>query len=404
MKYLLTFKIIIDVLRAYKVRTALAVIGVLLGTYAVILVTSLTASLEKKVRLEIDKFGENILTVVSGKVRRRASAQVIYQSTMLKPVDLQDISDEVSGVKAAEAFTMRTALVTYDGITVSTSATGVTPEGFKLKNLALESGSMFSDRDDAGMSRICIIGSEVKQKLFGNENPVGRTVLIYRVPFIVSGVLEPMGTDLTGASLDDILVMPLNTHMKRIRNVDYVDGIMVQMQKYDYEPQIITGIQNILRRNHKIGAGQEDDFDIISPSDMMEMRTEVLRIVSFLGNITAAVSYLIGGLGIFSIMLLIVGQRSQEIGIRRAVGARRRDIMRQFLGESAIIGLCGGIFGGFLGLLTCYGVFASGKLPFAFSTAGGVAAFVSSLLIGVIAGAYPASLATKVKPVEALKS
>ncbi|MGE4497763.1 MAG: ABC transporter permease [Deferribacterales bacterium] len=404
MRYLLTFKIVIDVLRAYKVRTALAVTGVLLGTFAVILVTSLTASLEKKVREEIDKFGENTLTVVAGKVRRRASAQVIYQSTSLKPSDLRDIRDEVNGVKAAEAFTMRTALVTYSGTTISTSATGVTPDGFRLKNLVIENGGMFTDADNRNMARVCVIGSEVKTKLFGNTDPVGRTILIYRVPFIVTGVLEPMGTDLTGASLDDVLVMPLNTHMKRITNVDYVDGIMVQMYRYEDEAQVTAGTQNVLRRNHKITKGKEDDFDIISPSDMMEMRTKALNIVSFLGNITAAVSYLIGGLGIFSIMLLIVGQRRQEVGIRRAVGARRRDIMRQFLGESAFIGLSGGFLGGALGFLVCYAVFATGKLPFAFSSSGGIAAFVSSLFIGVVAGAYPASMAAKVKPVDALKS
>lgn len=402
-KYLLMFKIVLDVLRAYKVRTALAIAGVLLGTFAVVLVTSLTASLEKKVREEIDKFGDNLITVASGKVRRRSGADVIYRATSLKEKDLADIIEEAAGVRTAFAYTARPALVTYGGTTISVNGTGLTPEGIQLKKFTFAAGTIYSDGDNENMERVCIIGDEVRYKLFGNENPIGKTVLIYRIPFRIVGVLSAMGTDLTGASLDNIVVMPLKTHMTRVTNTDYLDGIMVQMYNYDEEKQVIGNIENILRRNHKL-FGKADDFDIISPTDTMRMQTEALGIVNFLGNTTAAVSYLIGGLGIFSIMLLIVGQRKQEVGIRRAVGARRRDIINQFLGESAFIGLCGGFLGGVSGVLVCIAVYSSGKLPAAFSMAGGIAAFVSSLLIGVIAGAYPAYLASKVNPVDSLKS
>jgi putative ABC transport system permease protein len=402
-KYLLMFKIVLDVLRAYKVRTTLAIAGVLLGTFAVVLVTSLTSSLEKKVQEEIDKFGDSLITVASGKVRRRSSADVIYRATSLKEKDLTDIIEEAAGVKTAFAYTSRPALITYGGITVSANGTGLTPEGVKLKKFTFASGTIYSDSDNDNMERVCIIGDEVRHKLFGNNDPIGQTVLIYRVPFRVVGLLAPMGSDLTGTSLDNVVIMPLKTHMLRVTNTDYLDGIMVQMYNYDDERQVISNIENILRRNHKLN-GKDDDFDIISPTDTMRMRTDALKIVNFLGNTTASVSYLIGGLGIFSIMLLIVGQRKQEVGIRRAVGARRRDIIAQFLGESAFIGFCGGFLGGCFGVLICLLVYSTGKLPTAFSVGGGLTAFVSSLFIGVIAGGYPAYLASKVSPVDSLKS
>jgi putative ABC transport system permease protein len=405
-RILLNLKIARRSLVQFKWRTSLAVLGVFFGTFSLIIVSNLSGSLAVKTEQEIDSLGTNLLIVRSGIVRRvGAGTPLMSQATNLTPEDARAIKDSIPSVAALSAAGYKTFPVRYGNVSLKGILVGgVEPNFQDIRNFHAREGSFISEQDNLDRNKVAVLGRTVVEKLFGDEDPIGKYILIWRVPFQVIGIMEEKGSDVSGADQDNQIFIPLQTFLKTLVNKTNVSNIFVQITRDDLIPATKTDMEALLRKRHKIGPGQNDDFAVIDMKDVMALKTQAMDLITVLGRIAAAVSFIIGGLGILSIMILIVNERKLEIGIRRAVGSRKRDIILQFLIESSIISLAGGTIGVFSGALLSVVLLRVLKYPFSLSLAGLAIAFGASVLVGILAGIYPSKKATQFEPVDIIRT
>ena len=405
-RILLNLKIARRSLVQFKWRTALAVLGVFFGTFSLIIVSNLSGSLAVKTEQEIDSLGKNLLIVRSGIVRRvGAGTPLMSQATNLTPEDARAIRESIPAVADLSAAGYKTFPVRYGSVSLrGILIGGVEPNFQDIRNFHAREGSFISEQDNADRNKVAVLGRTVVEKLFGDEDPIGKYILIWRVPFQVIGIMEEKGSDVSGADQDNQIFVPLQTFLKVLVNKTNVSNIFVQITRDELIPSAKADIEALLRKRHKIGPGQNDDFAVIDMKDVMALKAQAMDLITVLGRIAAAVSFIIGGLGILSIMILIVNERKLEIGIRRAVGSRKRDIVLQFLIESSIISLAGGMIGVFSGALISVILLGALKYPFTISLTGLAIAFAASVLVGVLAGIYPSKKATQFEPVDILRT
>ena len=405
-RILLNLKIARRSLVQFKWRTSLAVLGVFFGTFSLIIVSNLSGSLAVKTEQEIDSLGTNLLIVRSGIVRRvGAGTPLMSQATNLTPEDARAIKDSIPSVAALSAAGYKTFPVRYGNVSLKGILVGgVEPNFQDIRNFHAREGSFISEQDNLDRNKVAVLGRTVVEKLFGDEDPIGKYILIWRVPFQVIGIMEEKGSDVSGADQDNQIFIPLQTFLKTLVNKTNVSNVFVQITRDDLIPATKTDMEALLRKRHKIGPGQNDDFAVIDMKDVLALKTQAMDLITVLGRIAAAVSFIIGGLGILSIMILIVNERKLEIGIRRAVGSRKRDIILQFLIESSIISLAGGTIGVFSGALLSVVLLRVLKYPFTLSLAGLAIAFGASVLVGILAGIYPSKKATQFEPVDIIRT
>ncbi len=405
-RILLNLKIARRSLVQFKWRTALAVLGVFFGTFSLIIVSNLSGSLAVKTEQEIDSLGKNLLIVRSGIVRRvGAGTPLMSQATNLTPEDARAIRESIPAVADLSAAGYKTFPVRYGNVSLrGILVGGVEPNFQEVRNFHAREGSFIADQDNQDRNKVAVLGRTVVEKLFGDEEPIGKYILIWRVPFRVIGIMEEKGSDVSGADQDNQIFIPLQTFLKVLVNKTNVSNIFVQVTRDDLISATKTDMETLLRNRHKIGPGQNDDFAVIDMKDVMALKAQAMDLITVLGRIAAAVSFIIGGLGILSIMILIVNERKLEIGIRRAVGSRKRDIVLQFLIESSIISLAGGMIGVFSGALISVILLGVLKYPFTLSLTGLSIAFGASVLVGVLAGIYPSKKATQFEPVDILRT
>ena len=405
-RILLNLKIARRSLVQFKWRTALAVLGVFFGTFSLIIVSNLAGSLAIKTEQEIDSLGKDLLIVRSGIVRRvGAGTPLMSGATNLTPEDARAIMDAVSSIADLSAagyktFPVRFGNTVLKGILVN----GVEPNFQDIRNFHAREGSFVTAQDNHDRNKVAVVGRTIVEKLFGDEDPMGKYILISRVPFQVIGIMEEKGTDVSGADQDSQIFIPLQTFLKTLVNKTNVNNVYIQVTGSEFIPAAKADIESLLRKRHKIGPGQNDDFAVIDMKDVLALKTQAMDLITVLGRIAAAVSFIIGGLGILSIMILIVNERKLEIGIRRAVGSRKRDIILQFLIESSIISLAGGTIGVFSGALLSVILLRVLKYPFALSLTGLLIAFGASVLVGILAGIYPSKKATQFEPVDIIRT
>jgi putative ABC transport system permease protein len=405
-RILLNLKIARRSLVQFKWRTSLAVLGVFFGTFSLIIVSNLSGSLAIKTEQEIDSLGKDLLIVRSGIVRRvGAGTPLMSGATNLTPEDARAIMDAVSSIADLSSAGYKTFPVRYGntvlkGILVN----GVEPNFQNIRNFHAREGSFVTAQDNHDRNKVAVVGRTIVEKLFGDEDPIGKYFLISRVPFQVIGIMEEKGTDVSGADQDSQIFIPLQTFLKTLVNKTNVNNVYVQVTGSEFIPAAKADIESLLRKRHKIGPGQNDDFAVIDMKDVLALKTQAMDLITVLGRIAAAVSFIIGGLGILSIMILIVNERKLEIGIRRAVGSRKRDIILQFLIESSIISLAGGTIGVFSGALLSVVLLRALKYPFTLSLTGLAIAFSASVLVGILAGIYPSKKATQFEPVDIIRT
>lgn len=390
----------------FKLRSALAVLGVFLGTFSLVVVSNLAGSLSRKTRMEIGNLGENLLIVQSGVVRSFGSrTRLLSQATNLTLEDAGAILAGSKFIREVSPSASTTFPVRYkDKVLPAMLIVGAAPNYSRVRNFYTAHGSFLTDRDLHGLKKVAILGHRVAEKLFGDKNPIGKHILIRRAPCQVIGIMEEKGADISGADQDSQIFVPLSTFKNRLLNRDYIDTIYAQVVKEGAIPSAKTEIEAILRHRHKIRSGEKDDFTVIDLKDVMALKTQATDMITILGRTSAVVSFLIGGIGILSIMILIVNERKVEIGIRRAVGSRKRDIIFQFLLESSFISLAGGFVGVPLALTVSVIIFELTGLPFNISLTGLVVAFVASVTVGILAGIYPSQKATTFQPVDILQT
>jgi len=390
----------------FRLRTSLAVLGVFLGTFSLIVVSNLSGSLSKKTEMEIENLGKNLLIVRSGIVRRVASGtRLLSEATTLTLNDARAIALQSRAVNTISPSSNKPFPARYGNITLtSVLVVGAVPNYTEIRNHHVKEGSFITESDNKDLNKVAVLGKRVAEKLFGDENPIGKHILIFRVPCQVIGIMEEKGVDISGIDQDNQIFIPLNTYLRRFVNKDFINSIYIQVIDDKSIPNAKTEIEEILRKRHKIEGDKKEDFTVIDLKDVMALKTQATSMITVLGRISAVVSFLIGGLGILSIMILIVNERRVEIGIRRAVGSRKRDIILQFLMESSFISFSGGMVGVVIGFITSAVIFKISKLPFTISLIGIMLSFAASVTVGILAGIYPSKKATMIQPVDIIRS
>lgn len=402
----INMKIAFRSLGNFKLRTALAMLGAFLGTFSLIVVSNLSESLSKKTEMEIAKLGENLLIVKSGIVRRLGTGtNLIGEATNLTIGDAAAIRQNSLFIEDVAPSANKLFPVRYGNtILSSVLVMGVTPGYTDIRNFKVQTGSFFTENDNLSISKVAVIGTKVADRLFGNENPLGKNILIYRVPCQIIGILEEKGVDISGFDQDNQIFVPLNTYLRTFVNKTFINNISVKIIDDKSISLAKAEITNILRSRHKITGAKKDDFSVIDLKDVVALSTQAMDMIKILGRVAALISFIIGGLGILSIMVLIVNERRTEIGIRRAIGARKRDIMLQFLMESSVISWCGGTAGLLLSVIASIIIFSIAELPMVISFKGLFITFVATSLIGVAAGIYPAKKAVQIQPVSIIRT
>jgi putative ABC transport system permease protein len=393
-------------LGVHRTRTALSLLGIVIGVSSVISMVAVGHGARQEVMGRIEAMGTDLIMVTPAQVRSAVGrAQVRGTVTTLTPQDAEAILDEVPQVMAAAPWASRRMPVTFEGRSSSTTILGITPEVLDVLNVGTATGSFYTDRDEITAGRSLVLGPSVASALFGDEQAVGRRVRIGQVPFDVVGVLRPRGTDLSGVDQDDVVMIPLRTALRRVFNQEWLGGIYLRARSgADMEPAA-DQVRWLLRERHRLdGTDADDDFVIQTQVEIMAAHREVGDTFTTLVGGIAAVSLLVGGVGILAVMLMSVRERTREIGLRLAVGAKRRDVRTQFLTEAVMLGTGGGLAGVALGL--------TGAAVLAVATDWAVQvepvsvgfSFGFALLVGVFFGVYPAHRASLLDPVVALRS
>ncbi len=403
-RLILNLKIAIRSLCNFRLRTILALLGVFLGTFSLIVVYNFSLSLAKKTESEAESLGKNLLIVRSGIVRRFGpGTRLLTEATTLTVYDAKAILEGSPLVYDVSPSTNKSYPVRYGNVNLSSVLViGAQPNYSDIRNFYVREGSFISYYDNINLNKVAVIGKKVAEKLFGNENPLGKHILIYRVPCKVIGIMEEKGVDISGVDQDNIIFVPLNTFLRAFVNKGFINTIYVQVVDGASTKDAKSDIENILRERHKVKQGNED-FSVIDMKDVTALKTQAMSMIKVLGRIASVISFVIGGIGIISIMILIVNERKVEIGIRRAVGSRKRDIISQFLIEASFISLCGGIVGVISGIIASFVIFELSDLPIIISLTGLVLAFIASVTVGVLAGIYPSKKAIAIQPVDIIR-
>jgi len=403
---LLNLKIALGSLGNFKLRTALAVLGVFFGTFSLVVVGNLSDSLALKTEQEIANLGNNLIIVVSGQIRRHGpNIPLISRATNLTLGDAEAIANALPAAARVspsgfKAFPIRRGSTVLKAVAVN----GVTPDFSEVRNFEIAEGSPITEEDDRLQRKVALIGRTTAEKLFGEENPVGKTILIWRVPCQIIGVMAEKGADIAGNDQDNQLFIPLKTFLRNFVNQENVNIIYVQAASVEAIDPLRGEIEALLRVRHGIRRDMKDDFSVVDLKEVTALKSQAMDLISVLGRIAAAASFLIGALGILSIMILIVNERRVEIGIRRAVGSRKRDIILQFLMESSFISVSGGAIGMAAGLLMSLAIARVLRYPASISVLGLLTAFAASVASGILAGIYPSLKATTIHPVDIIRS
>ncbi len=400
MKFFAPFKLAGRALRRNKMRSLLTMLGVIIGVGSVIASVSITTGATKQVEDKVASLGQNIVTVFSGNFSSGGMRGGWGSAPTLTVEDSRAIKNEVANVVAVSPEVRDRAQILANGLNWNTQILGESPDYPQIRDWDIASGGMFTEGDVRGLSKVAIIGKTVVDQLFINDDPIGQTLIVRNIPFKVVGVLESKGFNLFGQDQDDVVVIPYTSHMRRITSRNFVNSIMVQAASKDTINQVQADINTLLLDRHK---SAEPDFTVRSQLELMQMATSTSRIMSVLLGAIASVSLIVGGIGIMNIMLVSVTERTREIGIRMAVGARGRDILIQFLIEAVTLSAFGGILGIALGMgaakITSHFTGWPTLTPFAWI---GIAC-ISSAAIGIVSGFYPAWKASRLDPIEALR-
>jgi putative ABC transport system permease protein len=396
-------RIALQNLVVHKGRMVLALLGILFAVMSLVAFGNISNGMKKKIENEISKFGKNLVIVRSGLVfaTGRGTRQFAEAKT-LKLRDVGMIKEAIPGIKEAVPFFDITYPARYGEKSLVVSIIGATEAIFSIRNIDLLMGTYFTKEEDLKADKKAVVGYKVFDNLLQRENPIGKYILVYRVPTEIVGVMDEKGTDFTGQDQDLQVYIPLNTFMRRYSNVDYIKGIYLQLQDGESLSQMKTTLRHFIRKIHNMKPEQKDDFSIFTMEDIVRTQEEGIRLVSILTIIASIVSFLIGGLGIFAIMLLSISERKLEIGIRRVVGSKKRDIILQFLTESVIVALVGGVFGVLVGFIITVIVNYFGEFPFSLYLGNIAMSLLISTVIGILAGIYPAMQGTKYEPVAVL--
>lgn len=408
---MLTLRIALRAILRNKLRAGLTILGVVIGIAAVTTMVSIGQSASGMLVKQFEGFGTNFMFVQPA--RQRRGGRSLGAGLSLTAEDAAAISRECASVLAVSPFVGTGGQLIYGSENWSPGQmSGVGPDYLGVRALELSSGGFFSEADVASAAKVCVIGHSIVGRLFQTTNPIGETLRIRNIPFRVIGVLKKKGANLVGQDEDDIVLMPYTTVQRRLSGSTFrnVHAIMVSARSRDLIPEAKIEMEQLLRDRHGIAPGQPADFEVSSSDQIISVVGGVMAAMTGLLAAIAGISLLVGGVGIMNIMLVSVTERTREIGIRMAVGARGKDILRQFLIESVILSLFGGAIGVALGVGTSLGVtkilnnlLTGPEWPYVTSIPAAVIALLFASAVGMFFGYYPARQASKLDPIDALR-
>jgi putative ABC transport system permease protein len=400
-----SLSISLSVLFGQKLRTLLSAVAVGTGVAAVVMMVGAGKAAQMDTMNKIQNLGTDLITVSSGKFKSIGGrTRRVARFTTLVPKDVRQIEKNVRGIKTLGGYIDNHVETIYKNVRTRTEAQGVEPQVFDIWRVYAFSGRLYDQKDEFTMARVCVLGPTVKNNLFLDKDPVGETIKVNGIPLKVIGVSTARGQDIDGDDQDDVIYVPLQTAMKRIFNVIYLENLLVQATDRSVMDDVKEGMRKVLRKDHRLKEGKDDDFTIQDQSQLLSTEMQTQQAFTFLVAIVAGLSLFTGGIGIFAVMLISLRERRREVGLRRAIGARHKDVLAQFLLEASLLSGLGGIVGEIIGFIGCYVICrSSGWTPvMPYST--GLWALAVSILTGVVFGIYPARTASKLDPAESLRA
>ena len=390
-------------LGANKLRTFLTMLGVIIGVTSVIALVSVGMGVKKNILDNLSRLGSNMLIISPGSANRGGMRGAAGSVITLTYDDAEAIKDKIKNISHVSPTVQGSYQVVYGHENWNTTVTGVIPEYVAIQSLELKSGLFFSEHDVDVRNRVAVIGPTVASNLFESVNPVGKKIRIGNAPYTIIGVLESKGQSSGGQDQDDIVLIPLTTAQERLIGITYVRSINVQVSDSDKMDEVQHDIEKLLRQRHRIRAGAEDDFNVRNLTSLMETMNSSATMITLLLGAIAGISLIVGGVGIMNITLASVTERTREIGIRKAIGATYANIMLQFLIESTMISVIGGIIGILIGIVAAQVISKFGGFTTVISSLSIIASFGFALFVGIFFGMLPARKAARLDPIEALR-
>ena len=397
-------KIAVRALANNKLRGFLTMLGIIIGVASVITMLAIGQGSKRSIQAQISEMGSNMIMIhpgadVRGGVRQDASAM-----ETLKLQDYEDIVDETRFVSAVSPSVNSSGQAIYGANNAPTTVYGISPDYLEIRRYKVEDGDMFTEQDIQTAAKVCVVGKTVVDNLFPDgSNPVGKDIRFQKLPFRIVGVLESKGYNSMGMDQDDLILAPYTTIQKKVLAITHLQGITCSALKEEYTDQAIDEISEILRRNHKLKESDDDDFTIRSQQELSTMLTSTTDMMTVLLAAVAGISLLVGGIGIMNIMYVSVTERTREIGLRMSIGAKGIDILAQFLIESILISVTGGLIGVVFGVGAALVVNGVAHFPIYIQPWSVVLSFAVCTVTGVFFGWYPAKKAAQLDPIEAIR-
>ena len=387
-----------------KTRAFLTMLGIVIGISSVITMVGVGESSQASINNQVSQMGTNLIMIQRARMRERGVSTGRDNVQSLKVKDVELLADNCKYLSAVSPVFNASAQIINGNYNWSGSVMGGNTDLMYIRKFELATGSNFTEEDIRKYAKVALIGHTIVEELFDeNVDPIGKTIRVGNMPVKVIGTLKPKGENQMGDDQDDILIMPYTTVQKRILGIDFVHMIMGSAVSEEVADKAVEEIEILLRGAHKIKDGAADDFEVRTQAEMLEMMTSISGMMTTLLTAIAAISLIVGGIGIMNIMYVTVTERTKEIGLRMSIGAHNSSILLQFLCESVILSLIGGVIGIVLGLLLSYGLSVIQGMPFIVSTSAVILSFVVCAATGIFFGWYPAKKAASLDPINALR-
>ena len=402
-RFAATMKIALRALRRNKLRTLLTMLGMIIGVCAVITMVGIGNGAKSQIESQIASLGQNVVLIFSGSFTRGGVHSGWGGAGTLTVDDAEAIQREIPGVTVVSPEVRSTAQIAAGNQNWSTQILGESADYFTLRNWPLQDGATFTEQDVRSANKVAVVGETIVEQLFPGEDPIGQIIRIRSAPFLIVGVLKAKGMSMMGSDQDDVVVVPYTSAMKRLFGLTTLRTINVQTATASLLNSVQQQIISLMRQRHRIYPGRDDDFTVRNQQEIADMATEQSKTMTYLLAAIACVSLVVGGIGIMNIMLVSVTERTREIGIRMAVGARGNDILLQFLTEAVTLSVIGGVIGIALGMGFSKIVEIWKHWPVVTPVLWILASFLVSAAVGIFFGFYPARKASKLDPIDALR-
>ncbi|MGL4722502.1 MAG: ABC transporter permease [Desulfovibrionaceae bacterium] len=404
------FWIALRALQAYKTRTVFAILGVFFGALVLNIVLNTAEAMVEKTRRELDKLGPNLITATAGALRFDSRGNTVALEGTIQTFTLKDYEEIYKKnnqyIQTASPFINAKTSIRYHNILLQNNTLIASYPTYQyVRSLPIAYGRFFTEKEEDDKDKVVVLGYNIAKELFTSaKDAVGKTVRLDKTVARVVGVVQEIGQSTTGSRLDEYIYIPLSTYMRRITNQNHITGVYLSLRSLQTSSHVEESINTILRKNHFINNNNDDDFVVFTAEETIKLQSNALALVNSLAFLAACISFAIGGLSILSIMILLVRSRTTEIGIKRAIGATKYDIIIQFLLESCFMSTLGALLGSTVAYILLIPIYQIGNFPFVYNIFVLSSTCITSLLIGFLAGIYPAWQASKMDILYSLQS